>query len=204
MMSSLMPSEKYSCSGSPDMLVNGKTAIDGVSTLGVELAALDRLVAKSVLPGCHFQTRIGRSIFFTVMSPPSKKRTSIRLPTLSLTIEETQIPPGSASGSKRAAMLTPSPYRSSFSMMTSPRLMPIRSTMVGWRAVASRNAAPERCTESAQFTASTTLPNSTMVPSPISFTMRPLWAATAGLKMVSRWRFRAANVPASSAPIRRE
>ena len=55
-----------------------------------------------------------------------------------------------------------------------------------------------------QFTASTTLPNSTMVPSPISFTMRPLWAATAGSKMVSRCRFRAASVPASSAPIRRE
>jgi hypothetical protein len=31
MMSSLMPSEKYSCSGSPDMLVNGKTAIEGLS-----------------------------------------------------------------------------------------------------------------------------------------------------------------------------
>jgi hypothetical protein len=30
--SSLMPSEKYSCSGSPDMLVNGRTAIDWVST----------------------------------------------------------------------------------------------------------------------------------------------------------------------------
>jgi hypothetical protein len=90
------------------------------------------------------------------------------------------------------------------SKMTSPRLMPIRSTMVGWRAVGSGNEAPERCTESAQFTASTTLPNSTMVPSPISFTMRPLWAATAGSKMVSRCRFRAASVPASSAPIRRE
>src|SRR5271170_1025907 len=83
--SSLMPSEKYSCSGSPDMLVNGKTAIDGVSTLGVGLAALDRLAATSVLPGCHFQTRIGRSMFFTLMSPPSEKRTSILLPTLSLT-----------------------------------------------------------------------------------------------------------------------
>ena len=69
---------------------------------------------------------------------------------------------------------------------------------------ASGDEAPERCTESAQFTASTTLPNSTMVPSPISFTMRPLWATTAGSKMVSRCRFRAASVPASSAPIRRE
>ena len=31
MMSSLMPSEKYSCSGSPDMFVKGRTAIDGLS-----------------------------------------------------------------------------------------------------------------------------------------------------------------------------
>ena len=31
MMSSLMPSEKYSCSGSPLMLVNGNTAMAGRS-----------------------------------------------------------------------------------------------------------------------------------------------------------------------------
>jgi hypothetical protein len=30
MTSSLIPSEKYSCSGSPDMLVKGKTAIEGL------------------------------------------------------------------------------------------------------------------------------------------------------------------------------
>ena len=63
-----------------------------------------------------------------------------------------------------------------------------------------RHVAPERCTESAQFTASTTLPNSTMVPSPISFTMRPLWAATAGSKMVSRCRFRAPACPPRRLP----
>ena len=42
MMSSLMPSEKYSCSGSPDILVNGNTAIDAAATFGCGLAALDR------------------------------------------------------------------------------------------------------------------------------------------------------------------
>src|SRR4029077_19136353 len=88
--SSLMPSEKYSCSGSPDILANGKTAIEGASTLGVGSVALDRTAASNLL-GCHFQTRIGRSMFFTLTSPPSWKRTSILLPTLSLTIEETQI-----------------------------------------------------------------------------------------------------------------
>ena len=87
MMSSVIPSEKYSCSGSPDILAKGRTAIDGVSTLGSGLPALDRLAATSVLPGCHFQTRSGRSMFFTLTSPPSEKRTSILLPTLSLTTE---------------------------------------------------------------------------------------------------------------------
>jgi hypothetical protein len=44
MMSSLTPSEKYSCSGSPDMLVNSKTAIDAAAALASGLAALDRAV----------------------------------------------------------------------------------------------------------------------------------------------------------------
>ena len=34
MRSSVIPSEKYSCSGSPDMLVKGSTAIDGLSGSG--------------------------------------------------------------------------------------------------------------------------------------------------------------------------
>ena len=34
MMSSAIPSEKYSCSGSPLMLVNASTAIDGLSGSG--------------------------------------------------------------------------------------------------------------------------------------------------------------------------
>jgi hypothetical protein len=63
------------------------------------------------------------------MSPLSSETASIRLPTLSCTTAETQIPPGSASASSRAATLTPSPYMASPSMMMSPRLMAIRSTM---------------------------------------------------------------------------
>jgi hypothetical protein len=34
MISSTMPSTKYSCSGSPDMFWNGSTAIDGLSGRG--------------------------------------------------------------------------------------------------------------------------------------------------------------------------
>jgi hypothetical protein len=41
MMSSAMPSAKYSCSGSPDMLVKGRTAIDGLSGSCKETAGAD-------------------------------------------------------------------------------------------------------------------------------------------------------------------
>ena len=71
MMSSLMPSEKYSCSGSPDMLVNGKTAIDAVATFDSGLAAMARRGVAGVVPACHLQIWIGRLIFFTLFSPPS-------------------------------------------------------------------------------------------------------------------------------------
>jgi hypothetical protein len=71
MMSSVIPSEKYSCSGSPDMLVNGRTAIDAVATFGATLAALERRAIAGVVPGYHLQTWIGRSIFSTLISPPS-------------------------------------------------------------------------------------------------------------------------------------
>jgi len=112
MMSSLIPSEKYSCSGSPDILTNGKIATDALVVRGAGLAALDRCPFMAVARaerGCQRQIRIGRSIFLTLISPPSWKRASIRLLMLSLTIEEMQMPPGSATGSSRAAMFTPSP-----------------------------------------------------------------------------------------------
>ncbi len=47
--------------------------------------------------------------------------------TWSRTVRETQMPLGSASASRRAATLTPSPWMSSSSMMMSPRLMPMRN-----------------------------------------------------------------------------
>ena len=39
-MSSVMPSEKYSCSGSPEMLSKGSTAIDGFSVAGARPASV--------------------------------------------------------------------------------------------------------------------------------------------------------------------
>src|SRR5271169_7065911 len=59
MMSSVMPSEKYSCSGSPDMLVKGKTAIEAATPFASGLAALGWAAEILVPLGRHFQTRIG-------------------------------------------------------------------------------------------------------------------------------------------------
>jgi hypothetical protein len=55
-----MPSEKYSCSGSPDMLVKGKIAIEAVAPFASGLAALGWEAEILVPVGRHFQTRIGR------------------------------------------------------------------------------------------------------------------------------------------------
>src|SRR6516162_6549593 len=59
-MSSTMPSAKTSCSGSPDMFWNGKTAIDGLSGSGNGA----RVVAVGTLSDPTRNTRIGRAIFF--------------------------------------------------------------------------------------------------------------------------------------------
>src|SRR6516225_6232798 len=58
MISSPMPSAKYSCSGSPDMLANGSTAIDGLS--GNASAGS----ATGFRPITTRKTRTGREMFF--------------------------------------------------------------------------------------------------------------------------------------------
>ena len=59
-----------------------------------------------------------------------RRKARSSLPTASsCTRAETQMPPGSASASRRAAILTPSPKISPSSTMTSPRLIPMRNSM---------------------------------------------------------------------------
>src|SRR5713101_5710248 len=70
-------------------------------------------------------------MFLTACSPMSSKARSSLSRTGSRTIRETQMPPGSASASSRAATLTPSPKMSSSSTMMSPRLMPTRLLQLG-------------------------------------------------------------------------
>jgi hypothetical protein len=50
MMSSEMPSAKYSCSGSPLILANGSTAIDGRLAVDDSAATVDLNVAGGALP----------------------------------------------------------------------------------------------------------------------------------------------------------
>ena len=73
--------------------------------------------------------RPGRARFFGPCSPISTKENGSLSHDCSHADPETQMPPGSATPSIRAATLTPSPSRSSPSTTTSPRLMPTRNSM---------------------------------------------------------------------------
>ncbi len=127
MMSSVMPSAKNSCSGSPLMLLNGSTAIDGLSARSrapADLAAAGSFAAAGAMaalpapdrsPGSRAgsgwkrKMRTGSAMFLTACSPKSSKRASTRFFTAHSTGSEIATPPGWASDSSRAAMLTPSP-----------------------------------------------------------------------------------------------
>src|SRR6201997_865901 len=60
------------------------------------------------------------------------------------------------------------------------------------------------CTATAQRTASTTLANSTSIPSPVVLTMRPLCSAILGSTSSRRSALRRSSGPSSPAPISRE
>ena len=62
--SSAMPSAKYSCSASPLMLTNGRTATDGLA--GGAWAGSD---AGPVSAASQRQTSTGREMFFSLCSP---------------------------------------------------------------------------------------------------------------------------------------
>src|SRR3954463_1010805 len=76
MMSSVIPSTKYSCSGSPLMFWNGSTAIDGLSGNGSgDTAVSDDNGADR---GRARYTRTLRVMFFNSGSPRSSKVQSTR------------------------------------------------------------------------------------------------------------------------------
>ena len=119
-------------------------------------------------------------MFFKIFSPRSVSSTSRRPCTFSWAVPDMQTPPGDAIVSRRAAILTPSPIRSSPSTRTSPRWIPIRywSRWVSGRG--SFRRVISACTASAQATAATTDGNSTRNPSPIVLNIRPPCSAMIG------------------------
>jgi len=140
-------------------------------------------------------------MFLTCCSPISSKEKASLSRTWSRTTRLTQIPPGSANPSSRAATLTPSPKMSRPSLMISPRLIPMRSSMRRSGGTSVFRSAIARCTSTAQRTASTTLANSINRPSPVVLTMRPRCSLTLGSLSSRLSAFNAASVPSSSAPI---
>jgi hypothetical protein len=84
----------------PDILVNGSTAIDGALEGGCS-PATSCTRALDVSLGRHFQIWIRRSMFFTLTLPASVKTALTRPSMLSFTIDVIQMPPGSAKASTR-------------------------------------------------------------------------------------------------------
>jgi hypothetical protein len=82
MMSSVMPSEKYSCSGSLDILSKGSTAMEGFSGSG-NGSSMVAIPAAAEAASIHCHTRIGRAMFLTSFSPKSSKLRSSRSRTCS-------------------------------------------------------------------------------------------------------------------------
>jgi hypothetical protein len=104
MTSSLMPSAKYSCSGSPLMFAKGRTATEGLSRRGTA----GWLAAGAGAPTFTSYAR-SEAMFLTSRSPRSTNVIASRFRTAPCTTSDTMIPPGGASPSSRAAMFTPSP-----------------------------------------------------------------------------------------------
>src|SRR5260370_140313 len=112
-------------------------------------------------------------MFLNCCSPRSSKARSSLPAASSCTRAETQIPPGSAKPSRRAATLTPSPKISPSSTTTSPTLMPTRNSIRRSGGSGALVLAKAVCISAAQRRASTTLANSTSNPSPVVLTRRP-------------------------------
>ncbi len=102
MMSSLMPSAKYSCSASPLILAKGRTQTDSLSGAAAPWCATGTTAHTE-------KACTARSCAFTACSPRSSKAHAILPSILSRTIRDSATPPAGAKVWTRAATLTPSP-----------------------------------------------------------------------------------------------
>ncbi len=125
-------------------------------------------------------------MFLTCCSPREVNPIGRREPIWSRTAPERQIPPGCASASSRAAMLTPSPNRFCPSTRTSPRWMPMRNRICWPAGRSSFSFSMASWTATAHSTASTGLAKSATKLSPAVLKIRPRWAAINRSRM-ARW-----------------
>ncbi len=203
MISSTMPSAKYSCSKSPLMLVNGRTAIDGLSVIPSEwftagLASGDESVfSKTILYTCTDSL-----MFFSCCSPKSRISRSTCFLTWSKTDRESITPPGSARDSRRAAIFTPSPSKLPPATTMSPKLIPIRNCIGNWLDVSGSEPFSPCCIATAHRTASTALANSAITLSPALPKTLPWWLEIQ-LSMEFLQAFSAITVASSSSSMRR-
>ena len=198
MMSSTIPSAKYSCSGSPLMLVNGNTAMEGLSDaasgrcdgyprrasdaidahrLGNVLQGLRAQVIEAginlvpdVVKGCAGNQHATR---FCDAFKTGRDVDAVTIEIAALDHDVTQVDADAQHDTSRAS------GRSPFA------------------------AAMPRCRSTAHCTALTALPNSTSTPSPVTLKMRPWCRATSGSSTSFRRAFSVASVPDSSCSMRR-
>src|SRR6516162_1845978 len=152
------------------MLANGSTAIDGLSGSGSEEPTTGVAIGGASPPIRY--ALMGWTIFFTCCSPRLMNPTGSFVPMWSRTIPETQIPPGSARASNRAAILTASPKRLSPCTMMSPTWMPMRNRICSPAGRSAFSLAMASCTATAHSTASTALAKSATRLSPAVLKIR--------------------------------
>ena len=145
-----------------------------------------------------------RAMFFTICSPRSVKVNASLSRICSFTVRETHNPPGSHKVSSRAATFTPSPKMSFPSIMISPRLMPMRSTMRLSSASSALRLNMPRWTATAQATASTTLGELDEQTVAGGLDDAPAMAGDGRIEQIATMGFQLSlRVPTSSTPIRR-
>ncbi len=136
-------------------------------------------------------------MFFRSRGPRWTACSSILFFTTSYTVCEMQMPPGSASACRRAAMFTPSPITSWSCTMMSPIWMPMRCRRIFEASSSFASAANWRCIASAQATACTALENVISSPSPVVLSTAP--SCSAQIRRISpKSRCRMRSVPTSS------
>ena len=197
MMSSTMPSAKYSCSGSPLMFWNGSTAIDGLSGSGS--GARRRSVAAACALGeldDAIDAHRPRDVLDLLLAQIRRRRCRACRATCSRTTAADADPAGLGQrfeprGDVDAVAEDVAVLDDDVAEIDADAKFD--APLCRGRRRCAR--AIPRCTSTAQRTASTTLANSTSSPSPVVLTMRPRCSAILGSTSSRRCALKAASVP---------